>query len=118
MKKILLISLCFIICAGCNEEAANMLEAPGKFITEVKTGCHNARRNIRSALGLDPKIRNSLKLNAYGPGIHSNRYGQPVTLRPDFGGVQGEYLKIKPNAYGLGVHSDQYGRPVREYRWP
>jgi len=44
-----------------------------------------------------------------------NEYGQPVQLRPDFGGVEGENLNVKRNAYGLGVHMDQYGRPVREY---
>jgi hypothetical protein len=59
-----------------------------------------------------------LKLNAYGLGVHQNRYGQPVQLRPDFGGVYGEKLEITPNAYGLGVHKDQYGRPVRECPWP
>lgn len=56
-----------------------------------------------------------LQIDAYGPGIHMNRYGQPVRLRPDFGGVEGERLQIQPNAYGPGVHMDQYGRPVREY---
>jgi hypothetical protein len=60
----------------------------------------------------------SLQMDAYGPGVHMNQYGQPVRLRPDFGGVSGEYLQIKPNAYGPGVHMDQYGRPVREYPWP
>jgi len=59
-----------------------------------------------------------LKIDAYGPGVHMNQYGQPVKLRPDFGGVPGETLKIQPNAYGPGVHMDQYGRPVREYPWP
>jgi hypothetical protein len=56
--------------------------------------------------------------DAYGPGVHMNRYGQPVQLKPDFGGVPGEMLKIKPDAYGPGIHMDQYGRPVRETRWP
>jgi hypothetical protein len=60
----------------------------------------------------------SFKLNAYGQGVHMNQYGQPVILKPDFGGVPGEQLQIKTNAYGLGVHMDQYGRPVREYPWP
>lgn len=60
----------------------------------------------------------SLIPNAYGPEVHMNQYGQPVTLQPDFGGVPGELLQIKPNAYGPGVHMDQYGRPVREYPWP
>ena len=59
-----------------------------------------------------------LQIDAYGPGIHMNRYGQPVTLRPDFGGVPGEHLQIQPDAYGPGIHMDQYGRPVREYPRP
>lgn len=59
-----------------------------------------------------------LEIDAYGPGIHANRYGQPVTLWPDFGSIPGEYLEIKPDAYGPGIHSDQYDRPVREYSWP
>jgi hypothetical protein len=63
----------------------------------------------------DPSV---LRPNAYGLGVHQNRYGQPVTLRPNFGGVPGERLQIKENAYGPGVHMDQYGRPVREYSWP
>jgi hypothetical protein len=62
--------------------------------------------------------QNILTPNAYGSSPHINQYGQPVTLRPDFGGVPGEQLQIRPNTYGPGVHSDQYGRPVREYPWP
>lgn len=62
--------------------------------------------------------QNILTPNAYGQGVHMNQYGQPVTLRPDFGGVPGEQLQIQPNTYGPGIHSDQYGRPVREYPWP
>ncbi len=61
---------------------------------------------------------NSLQIDAYGLGVHMNRYGQAVRLRPDFGAVPGELLQITPDAYGLGVHMDQYGRPVREYPWP
>ena len=60
----------------------------------------------------------SLRLNVYGPGIHKNRYGQPVTLEPQGGGSYGERLRIKPDAYGLGTHKDQYGRPVKEKPWP
>lgn len=56
--------------------------------------------------------------DGYGFGVHMNRFGQPVKLRPDFGGVPGEQLKITTDGYGLGVHMDQYGRPVREYPWP
>ena len=60
----------------------------------------------------------AIKINAYGYGVHSNRFGQPIKLRPDFGYVPGEQLYIQEDAYGFGVHSDQYGRPVREYPWP
>ena len=60
----------------------------------------------------------SLRPNAYGPGIHQNRYGQPVTLEPQGGGTSGEILQVKPDAYGPGVHMDQYGRPVTEKSWP
>lgn len=56
----------------------------------------------------------TIKPDAYGLGVHSNQFGQPIKLVPDFGGVPGERLRIKPNAYGPGVHMDQYGRPVRE----
>lgn len=76
------------------------------------------------SLSLDISIKNDndlpprIKVNEYGRGVHRNQFGQPITLRPDYGGVTGESLQIKENAYGLGVHSDQYGRPVREYPWP
>ena len=76
------------------------------------------------SLSFDISIKNdndlppSIKINEYGLGVHANQFGQPIILRPDFGGVAGESLQIKENAYGLGVHSDQYGRPVREYPWP
>lgn len=59
-----------------------------------------------------------LQVDGYGMGVHMNQYGQPVTLRPDLGGVPGEQLQIREDAYGPGVHMDQYGRPVREYSWP
>lgn len=60
----------------------------------------------------------NLRPNAYGPGIYQNQYGQPVTVQPQGGAVQGERLLIRPNAFGPGVHMDQYGRPVRERTWP
>ena len=70
----------------------------------------NPQQYQNRATGLTP--------NAYGPGIHKNQYGQPVTLTPVGGGAPGEQLQIKPNAYGPGVHMDQYGRAVREKTWP
>jgi hypothetical protein len=78
----------------------------------IFAGCYS----VDSASTYSP--RNTITPNAYGPGIHMNQYGQPVQLKPDFGGVYGEQLRITPNAYGLGVHMDQYGRPVREVPWP
>ena len=68
--------------------------------------------------GLPPQQSQGLKSDVYGPGIHENRYGQPVTLTPDHAGVPGERLQIRENAYGPGVHADQYGRTVRERLWP
>lgn len=59
-----------------------------------------------------------LEPDGYGLGVHKNRYGQPVRLEPDFGGVYGERLEIETDGYGMGVHMDQYGRPVREKKWP
>lgn len=56
----------------------------------------------------------SFKPNAYGPGVNANAYGQPVTVAPASGGVQGQPLNLKLDAYGPGVHSDQYGRPIQE----
>ena len=70
-----------------------------------------AQQNTHAVPG---DANNSLKPNAYGLGIHMNRYGQPVKLAPKWGAVPGEVLRIKPDAYGPGVHSDQYGRPVHE----
>lgn len=61
-----------------------------------------------------PHHPTSLRPNVYGPGVHQNRYGQPVTLVPQGGGAPGEMLQIKPDAYGPGIHMDQYGRPVTE----
>ncbi len=56
----------------------------------------------------------TLRPDAYGPGIHSNSYGEAIELVPDGAFAPGETLKIKPDAYGPGIHMDQYGRPVRE----
>lgn len=56
----------------------------------------------------------TIRPNAYGPGVNSDQYGRPQTyylqdgqqLSPIFqGGVQ-------QNAYGPGVGMDQFGRPV------
>lgn len=85
--------------------------------TELCAKIFEAYAKIESA-PIPQRYSNNLQIDAYGLGIHKNQYGQPVTLRPDFGGVPGEQLHIKQNAYGLGVHIDQYGRPVREYPWP
>lgn len=118
MKKILLISIVFI--AGCGEQQSQkgllstVADGAWWVFKTTARGSAIAQKNPYS-----PNYYTSgLQLNAYGPGIHMNQYGQAVTLRPDFGGVTGEYLQIQEDAYGLGVHMDQYGRPVREYPWP
>lgn len=73
--------------------------------------------NTNDSMQQPSRQADSLRPNAYGPDIHSNRYGQAVTLEPQGGGVPGEQLQIKPDAYGPGIHMDQYGRPVRERSW-
>jgi len=73
------------------------------------------RRHVRQTAS---SASSDLKIDVYGPGIHMNQYGQPVTVCPDWGGIPGEQLKIRQDAYGPGVHMDQYGRPTREYPWP
>ena len=83
--------------------------------TNTQTAASTAARP--AATGVTTDNTGVIKPNAYGPGVHQNRYGQPVRLVPDFGGVPGEQLQIKTDAYGPGVHMDQYGRPVRERRW-
>lgn len=115
MKKILIITLVFI--AGCGEQ-----QSQKGLLSTVADGARWVFKTTAKGSAIsqnNPYVSaNRLQLNAYGPGIHMNQYGQAVTLKPDFGGVPGEYLKITEDAYGLGVHMDQYGRPVREYSWP
>ena len=72
------------------------------------------REQVRSGASHGQSPGDTIQPNAYGPGVHSNQYGQPVRLVPDAGAVPGELLRVKPDAYGSGVHMDQYGRPVRE----
>ncbi len=76
------------------------------------------RRQSRPQAIVEPSYsnaaRDSLRANAYGPGVNANQYGQAVTVAPDFGGVTGEVLQLNQNAFGPSVHMDQYGRPVRE----
>jgi len=51
--------------------------------------------------------------NAYGPGLHADRYGRPFEYRTDDGQAVPGFVQVQPNGYGLGVGVDQYGRPVR-----
>jgi hypothetical protein len=48
-----------------------------------------------------------LKKDAYGLGVHSDRYGRPWKSEPG--------QELKKDAYGLGVHADQYGRPIEQH---
>jgi hypothetical protein len=52
--------------------------------------------------------------DAYGLGVHSDQYGQPVTVQPKHG-----YSGYNPlnriqerDAYGPNIHMDSYGRPA------
>ncbi len=79
-------------------------------VTQFPTGGGGVQQPLRRT--------NSLRPNVYGPGVHQNRYRQPVTVAPQGGGSDGEMLQIKPDAYGLDTHMDQYGRPVKEKPLP
>lgn len=52
-------------------------------------------------------------VNAYGPGLHADRYGRPFQFQTDDGQAVPGWVKVQPNGYGLGVGMDEYGRPVR-----
>ena len=51
--------------------------------------------------------------DAYGPGIHQDRYGRAFEFQTDDGNALPPGVRVRPNAYGPGVGADQYGRPVR-----
>jgi hypothetical protein len=51
--------------------------------------------------------------NAYGPGMHRDRYGRPFQFQTDDGQAVPGFVEVEPNGYGPGVGKDQYGRPVR-----
>lgn len=51
-----------------------------------------------------------IKIDAYGPGLHSDATGRSFTFRTQDG--QKTYGPVQLDGYGLGVHTDQYGRPV------
>lgn len=78
--------------------------------------------NNLSHIDLDPFYRPSnpgtgeayiFTPDAYGPDLHGDQYGRPVTVQPQpgFGSSGNSYIQT-PNAYGPGLHMDQYGRPV------
>jgi len=51
--------------------------------------------------------------NAYGPGLHADRYGRPFQFQTDDGQAVPGGVNVQPDGYGPGVGRDQYGRPVR-----
>lgn len=51
--------------------------------------------------------------NAYGPGLHADRYGRPFQFQTDDGQVVPGWVNVQPDGYGPGIGRDQYGRPVR-----
>lgn len=48
--------------------------------------------------------------NAYGPGVHADRYGRAFHFDHGAGRPGG---RVKIDAYGPGVHQDETGRAVR-----
>ena len=120
-KIILIIGLVFI--AGCGEQQnqkdswSAISDGTWWVFKTTARGAANKQNNPYIS-GPVTTSGSNIGIDTYGYGVHSNRYGQPIKLIPDFGYVPGEQLHIKEDAYGHGVHSDQYGRPVREYPWP
>jgi hypothetical protein len=52
------------------------------------------------------------RIDAYGPGIHSDATGRPFHWETEDGQTI-RLEKVKPDVYGPGVGMDEYGRPVR-----
>ncbi len=110
MKKWLLVLVILVVgCRGVSQFAHDVSSTIRRHTTD-----HMLVEGERGRAVTD----SGLIIDGYGLGVHINRYGRAVQLRPDWGGFPGERLEIEEDAYGIGVHSDQYGRPVREYPWP
>ncbi len=122
MRKMwnILLFLCLLFCSGCGmslQQKTNAVTIP-QFEVSYSPSFNLVDESINNNAHYRQIVTDDLEVlepDGYGLGIHKNRYGQPVIVRPDWGYVPGERLDIKIDAYGLGVHSDQYGRPVREY---
>lgn len=129
MKKIIFGLICLVVIGGCESsgQARSGVKLSDIFAAASDAMGRTNKNIVRGSVATqdNPYINgpittdgSNIGINTYGYGVHSNRFGQPIKLRPDFGYVSGEKLHIQEDAYGLGVHSDQYGRPVREYPWP
>lgn len=140
MKKLIILFILFLFVVGCEEnnilktagkagEGIWLASVPGRALAEQEErqarveymNAHAQQIEEQQLYGdnwLQVDDYEILQPDAYGLGVHKNRYGQAVTVRPDFGGVPGERLELELDAYGPGVHKDQYGRPVKEYPWP
>jgi hypothetical protein len=74
---------------------------------------HSAKESTTKDIG-DGLLGNALlgpaKLNAYGPGLHSDSTGRSFIFRTRDGESTRDPVKL--DSYGPGVHMDQYGRPV------
>jgi len=122
MKKTCLI-ICLLFLVGCQaNEGTVQKKIADASLWLLKTTAvgysNNHHQSYDSSSTIVVDNCSVLTPDGYGPGIHINRYGQPVELKPDFGAVPGEHLEIKTDACGPGIHCDQYGRAVREYPWP
>lgn len=115
--------LIFVILAGCGTQQGRtgilptIADGAWWVMKTAARGSAIAQNNPYNSSPITTSGPN-IGINAYGLDIHSNRFAQPIVLRPDWGYIPGERLRIKEDAYGLGIHADQYGRPVREYSWP
>lgn len=117
MKKLILSLLPILLLTGCNAYKA-VYDGYSNAYHSVWADKTTTKTDTSGNNWISSDNTDVLEPDGYGLGVHKNRYGQPVDIKPDFGHVPGERLEIKTDAYGPGIHSDQYGRPVREQPWP
>lgn len=69
----------------------NLVEVVGPVPLSWLIGSQPSRRATTYYNDSSPtRSSGDLRFDAYGPDIHMNQYGQPVTLWPDFGATRGE----------------------------
>lgn len=71
---------------------------------------HGPARSTSSVVSTDSDLVGPVRLDAYGPGLHSDGTGRPFSYRTRDGRLA--VGTVVPDGYGPGVHKDQSGQPV------